>query len=98
MQTVSLCLHAALPILLRLAPLARREGLAWTWRRHLSRHDLLLALLPLDPLFGMVPGAAMLLGALLQSGTSGSRDRKSTRLNSSHVAITYAVFCLRKKI
>src|SRR5439155_15837370 len=26
-----------------------------------------------------------------------SRDRKSTRLNSSHVAISYAVFCLKKK-
>src|SRR6266702_5848918 len=25
------------------------------------------------------------------------QDRKSTRLNSSHVAISYAVFCLRKK-
>ena len=24
-------------------------------------------------------------------------DRKSTRLNSSHVAISYAVFCLKKK-
>src|SRR5436309_9791998 len=29
--------------------------------------------------------------------TSGSRDRKSTRLNSSHVKISYAVFCLKKK-
>src|SRR5690625_6228872 len=28
---------------------------------------------------------------------SCSRDRKSTRLNSSHVAISYAVFCLKKK-
>src|SRR5690349_23117988 len=28
---------------------------------------------------------------------SGSRDRKSTRLNSSHVEISYAVFCLKKK-
>src|SRR5207253_10877710 len=28
---------------------------------------------------------------------SRSRDRKSTRLNSSHVAISYAVFCLKKK-
>src|SRR5207253_9766507 len=28
---------------------------------------------------------------------SSSRDRKSTRLNSSHVAISYAVFCLKKK-
>src|SRR3712207_7385317 len=28
---------------------------------------------------------------------SGSRDRKSTRLNSSHANISYAVFCLKKK-
>src|SRR5690625_3068927 len=27
----------------------------------------------------------------------GVEDRKSTRLNSSHVAISYAVFCLKKK-
>src|SRR5690554_7384587 len=27
----------------------------------------------------------------------GSQDRKSTRLNSSHVRISYAVFCLKKK-
>src|SRR5690625_5137196 len=30
-------------------------------------------------------------------GTVNVRDRKSTRLNSSHVAISYAVFCLKKK-
>src|SRR5699024_12736664 len=29
--------------------------------------------------------------------TGGSLDRKSTRLNSSHVSISYAVFCLKKK-
>src|SRR5690554_7687989 len=29
---------------------------------------------------------------------SSLRDRKSTRLNSSHVRISYAVFCLKKKI
>src|SRR5439155_12360507 len=28
---------------------------------------------------------------------AAARDRKSTRLNSSHVAISYAVFCLKKK-
>src|SRR5699024_12629868 len=28
----------------------------------------------------------------------GSQDRKSTRLNSSHVSISYAVFCLKKKM
>src|SRR3712207_7261691 len=27
----------------------------------------------------------------------GARDRKSTRLNSSHANISYAVFCLKKK-
>src|SRR5690349_23813369 len=35
------------------------------------------------------------------AGTTGleitDRDRKSTRLNSSHVEISYAVFCLKKK-
>src|SRR5437870_8309040 len=39
---------------------------------------------------------------LMLSGMSASdkqlhTDRKSTRLNSSHVAISYAVFCLKKK-
>src|SRR5437870_7550059 len=34
--------------------------------------------------------AATMLGEL-------GEDRKSTRLNSSHVAISYAVFCLKKK-
>src|SRR6266581_4830962 len=29
---------------------------------------------------------------------TGLRDRKSTRLNSSHPSISYAVFCLKKKI
>src|SRR5256885_315872 len=29
--------------------------------------------------------------------TRGVRDRKSTRLNSSHLVISYAVFCLKKK-
>src|SRR5699024_12370512 len=29
--------------------------------------------------------------------TRSLRDRKSTRLNSSHVSISYAVFCLKKK-
>src|SRR5256885_3450979 len=29
---------------------------------------------------------------------SDAQDRKSTRLNSSHLVISYAVFCLKKKI
>src|SRR5205814_4744499 len=40
---------------------------------------------------------------LVVNGTTGeapttSEDRKSTRLNSSHLGISYAVFCLKKKI
>src|SRR5690625_5845302 len=39
--------------------------------------------------------------ALILYGQNGTnmmkKDRKSTRLNSSHVAISYAVFCLKKK-
>src|SRR5260221_8845543 len=31
------------------------------------------------------------------TSTMASRDRKSTRLNSSHTVISYAVFCLKKK-
>src|SRR5690625_4154316 len=32
----------------------------------------------------------------LEDGDTLTRDRKNTRLNSSHVAISYAVFCLKK--
>src|SRR5207249_11530165 len=32
-----------------------------------------------------------------QRAILGAGDRKSTRLNSSHVSISYAVFCLKKK-
>src|SRR5215813_14579112 len=48
--------------------------------------------LPASP--GARPGAA----ARGFGRAAGSRsDRKSTRLNSSHVRISYAVFCLKKK-
>src|SRR5699024_11946900 len=33
----------------------------------------------------------------LEHEGDGTRDRKSTRLNSSHVSISYAVFCLKQK-
>src|SRR5690606_22079515 len=40
-------------------------------------------------------GCAEVLG--MDSHTQTREDRKSTRLNSSHVKISYAVFCLKKK-
>src|SRR5438309_1354685 len=46
----------------------------------------------LDRAVGVVPGQQV-GGHLLQHG----EDRKSTRLNSSHSSISYAVFCLKKK-
>src|SRR2546430_13695389 len=41
-------------------------------------------------------GPARRLAALF-AGQPARRDRKSTRLNSSHSQISYAVFCLKKK-
>src|SRR5205807_10672968 len=38
-----------------------------------------------------------LVGALFPEHLEGKEDRKSTRLNSSHLVISYAVFCLKKK-
>src|SRR2546422_7014660 len=44
------------------------------------------------------PGGAPPSAALPAPGNRlGQRDRKSTRLNSSHGYISYAVFCLKKK-
>src|SRR3712207_8555929 len=43
------------------------------------------------------PGAPPSAPLPQQAGRPGSRDRKSTRLNSSHANISYAVFCLKKK-
>src|SRR2546430_17424648 len=46
-----------------------------------------------------VLGRRLGLGAGPARGAAGvrTRDRKSTRLNSSHSQISYAVFCLKKK-
>src|SRR5436305_8715016 len=42
-------------------------------------------------------GGALAGARPLSTPHSEIRDRKSTRLNSSHVRISYAVFCLKKK-
>src|SRR5690625_6663829 len=57
----------------------------------------------LAPLLGQVIGqehvgcSGDLVNQLLAFSAGDIEDRKSTRLNSSHVAISYAVFCLKKK-
>src|SRR5690625_6340386 len=51
---------------------------------------------PQRPPGGPAPAGAAAGPTRYRGGPPG-RDRKSTRLNSSHVAISYAVFCLKKK-
>src|SRR3712207_8750279 len=48
---------------------------------------------------GVMQSYAIPVGWVAQAGFRwiGYRDRKSTRLNSSHANISYAVFCLKKK-
>src|SRR5258708_21527477 len=48
--------------------------------------------IPAPPRFALPRGTE-----LRPDPCEGSRDRKSTRLNSSHQIISYAVFCLKKK-
>src|SRR2546430_6999497 len=47
--------------------------------------------------FQKQPGFAAAIVLVLALCTGANRDRKSTRLNSSHSQISYAVFCLKKK-
>src|SRR2546422_7211093 len=47
-------------------------------------------------LTALVPGGAT-TGPITVTTRGGTADRKSTRLNSSHGYISYAVFCLKKK-
>src|SRR2546430_4944503 len=42
-------------------------------------------------------GSAWTIGAITGRCLGSGQDRKSTRLNSSHSQISYAVFCLKKK-
>src|SRR2546428_9165111 len=60
----------------------------------LSLHDALPILTRVSPKRKRPPG--VLLG-LCPESQSKTPDRKSTRLNSSHDQISYAVFCLKKK-
>src|SRR3712207_8346948 len=88
-EIYTLSLHDALPISPRCRSAARARSR--TWRR------------------GSRPTGACVRGGRGPSGTPTAKvprgaatrdpesDRKSTRLNSSHANISYAVFCLKKK-
>src|SRR5690348_17784856 len=77
----TLSLHDALPIFV----LARQgDAVAGERHRRLQRERRRLRARPHDEVAAMFEGLS-------------GEDRKSTRLNSSHPSISYAVFCLKKK-
>src|SRR3712207_9012717 len=84
-EIYTLSLHDALPISTSLTPYFVAVAAAVSAARWAAKGVLLR--LPLNP---TVPEEA-------QHNASPLGDRKSTRLNSSHANISYAVFCLKKK-
>src|SRR5256885_11206621 len=56
-----------------------------------------LAALQLVLFLSVRSAGAFVVAGVLVAGGAALRDRKSTRLNSSHLVISYAVFCLKKK-
>src|SRR5205809_4983503 len=63
----------------------RRSSDLWTRRQLASSDDMAM------------PTAVAPLAVTSLAGDESAGDRKSTRLNSSHGYISYAVFCLKKK-
>src|SRR5204862_7587343 len=86
-QISPLSLHDALPISINLR-----------WPAWLVLALIQLHALSSSPTFSL--SSAIILARLADSKKQFGpvRDRKSTRLNSSHVEISYAVFCLKKKL
>src|SRR5690606_41407742 len=92
-----LSLHDALPIS-KLVAITRDEQQRVVGPRaeHEHRQDAHRRLVPRDVEGGEEPRGED-GGRLVRDADHGQRDRKSTRLNSSHVKTSYAVFCLKKK-
>src|SRR5699024_11498225 len=74
-------------------PFAGSRKSAWSATEAIKELILAEGLRPGDPM----PTESALCERLGISRSSVREDRKSTRLNSSHVSISYAVFCLKKK-
>src|SRR5437879_10143174 len=85
-ERYTLSLHDALPIstvISRGNSYRRRDGHSSTFHLNAARAQ--------SPWTGTMEGTGKALWLL------ETRDRKSTRLNSSHRCISYAVFCVKKK-
>src|SRR5688500_19486980 len=78
----------------RICTLSLHDALPILWLEfHLSKNDILKLYLDRAYMGGGAFGAAAAADYYF-----GKSDRKSTRLNSSHLVISYAVFCLEKKM
>src|SRR5256885_12829926 len=82
-EIYTLSLHDALPISWEQGPIHKEEDQRGMIHRSMDR---------LEKFTGRRP-----VGWLGPGLTETYEDRKSTRLNSSHLVISYAVFCLEKK-
>src|SRR5690606_41132272 len=89
-ETHTLSLHDALPISAGNIATSRIERLHLYRPAHSDRLDRRRA-------YGSRRSDEHGVAAGSRAGVVVHRDRKSTRLNSSHVKISYAVFCLKKK-
>src|SRR5437773_5022593 len=85
-EIYTLSLHDALPIFDHQVSALKIDALARCIR--CQKNDRVLVL---------CEGFLGLAALLTRHGPVYSKDRKSTRLNSSHITISYAVFCLKKK-
>src|SRR3989442_14029511 len=90
-EIYTLSLHDALPI-------SEAESIVRSRRRRERRARASKRVLNIGPPIPVdEPGVNWTDGRRTAVGPIDTRDRKSTRLNSSHVRISYAVFCLNKK-
>src|SRR5438132_1971245 len=93
-ETYPLSLHDALPISSGLW----RAFAAPYWTPELGGHMYRPLVITGFALDALVDGTVWFHAVNLRvEGEPGNQDRKSTRLNSSHTVISYAVFCLKKK-
>src|SRR3712207_7596426 len=88
-EIYTLSLHDALPIFLK----DEQGGIVRLPNGAEARY-----FLAPDSILSVDNGAQVSAGDVLARLPRESSDRKSTRLNSSHANISYAVFCLKKKI
>src|SRR5207302_2842788 len=96
--TYTLSLHDALPIFV-IAPKARASDADFRKAglfAHVGERAVAVVAIQLRPAHG-VGQEQVRIAVIIVVAPGGAQDRKSTRLNSSHVKISYAVFCLKKK-